>query len=158
MPLSLEISAAWAAAIGKQCCRQRVGRSKSLSIGFGAQVSHSIVDSQDSFYGEWEIGSYYSSWRIAKDGRILLGSTEGVDSVEALDAKLQQIRLGMLSEIEQTGSHDIRIALDNGVLVEFLCSFSGADEFFHIFGPNNVYVECRFPDVWTLRSSDEPMS
>ena len=49
------IGAALRPMFGLACCRLRVGRFRSLSIGFGAERPHGKTDTQDSFYGEWEI-------------------------------------------------------------------------------------------------------
>lgn len=57
--------------IGKTCCRKRVGRSRSLSVGFGKKISHSKPDMADTYYGEWEIGTYSSPWRITCDEALL---------------------------------------------------------------------------------------
>lgn len=108
MELPAAVLDAIAQLLGKRCCRKRIGRGKSLSLGFGDFVSHSIPSATDSFYGEWEVGTYFSSWRILNSGKVLCGSSDAADSLEELDGRLQDISLGVLNSIEVLESHDIR--------------------------------------------------
>lgn len=134
--------------IGKCCCRQRVGRGRSLSVGFGKKVPYPKPKMGDTFYGEWEIGTYSSAWRIIREGRVVCGSTDTVDSIDELDERLQAVKLGEVVSIEALSQFDIRVKLNNGVFIDCLCTFADDDEVFHILGPEGVYVEYKVPDGW----------
>jgi hypothetical protein len=154
--IDVNVRNAFAGIIGKTCCRQRVGRGKSLSIGFGERILQSKPKVADPFYGEWEIGTYSSAWRIVDNSKILCGSLDVVDSIEELDEKLQQVRLGAVVDIEAVSLLDIRVKLERGVFVDFICASSEDDEMFHIFGPDNLYIEYKNIGGWEVGKSDAP--
>src|SRR3989442_543818 len=115
-----EVRAAIRRLIGKPCCRQRVSSPRSLSFGFGDKVYHGNPRLADSFYGEWEIGTYYCAWRVVKEKRLLCGSSDSVDSVAELNATLSQICLGAITAVDQISDFDVRVEFENGTTVEFL--------------------------------------
>lgn len=154
MSIDTEIVDAFAELIGKPCCRKRVGHGRSLSIGFGEKVSHSKSKTVDTFYGEWEIGTYSSAWRIVSGNQIVCGSMNVVDSIEELDQELQNISLGAVVNIEAISPFDIRVNLDAGVFIDFIYASTDDDEMFHIFGPNSLYVEYKCADEWTVGKSN----
>lgn len=141
--------------IGKKCCRQRVGEWHSLSLGFGQKVYHS-KKTVDSFYGEWEVGTYSSAWRIIRSGEVLCGSKDNVNSLTELDNNLQDVLLGVIQSIELLSRFDIRINLDNEVNIDFMQISVEEDEIIHFFGPNNLFVEYRVSTGWKSGKSNEP--
>ena len=147
---------AFSGLFGKQCCRQRVGEWRSLSIGFGEKVPHTDNRTADSYYGEWEIGTYSSAWRIICGDRLLCGSMNLVDFFGDLDQELQRIQLGIVCDIEALSSFDIRVKLDNEIFIDFFGMSTVEDEMFHIFGPDSLYVEFKLIDGWTVCRSDIP--
>lgn len=151
-----DYSSHFASLIGKRCCRQRVGRWRSLSVGFGEKVPHSKKTKADTFYGEWELGSYSSAWRIVREGRVICGSSDVVNSTEELDDMLQAIALGCVVDVLSPSPLDIRVQLESEVFIDFLCTSSDNDEMFHIFGPESLYLEYRWPNGWALGKSDTP--
>jgi hypothetical protein len=142
--------------IGKRCCRQRAGEYRSLSLGFGEKVPHVRKKSVDSFKGEWELGTYSSAWRIVKNGAILCGSMNPVDSNEELEQQVEAIQLGAVMAIEMLSKFDIRITLDDGTLVEFMCASNYDENMFHIFGPDHIFLGYKSTDGWRLGKSNEP--
>jgi hypothetical protein len=158
MNIDSNIQGAFSGLIGLQCCRQRVGRGGSLSVGFGDRVPHSKRNTVDSFYGEWEVGTYSSAWRIAQHGRIVCGSMDAVHSIEKLDGLLQTVKLGAAMAIEALSEFDIRILLYEGVHIDFMCASNDEDEMFHIFGPGSTYVEYKCLGGWKVGKSDVPWS
>ena len=141
---------------GKNCCRKRVGRSRSLSVGFGNKVPHSKSMTVDSFYGEWEIGTYSSAWRVTDKGRIICGSSDVVDSVDELDERLQRIEFGSILGIETFSRFDIRVTLAHEICIDFICVSVEDDEIFHIFGPEKFFTEYTFAEGWKTGRSDVP--
>ncbi len=155
--IDLNIRSAINGLIGKPCCRQRVGEYRSLCLGFGERVPHSKKRNLvDSFYGEWEIGTYNAAWRIIRDKKIICGSMEPVDSNAELCEKLELIQLGSMTGIEMRSRFDICIQLDNNIVIEFLCAASCDDEMLHILGPNHLAVEYKYDNGWRMGKSNEP--
>ena len=147
---------AFAGIIGKRCCRQRAGEYRSLSLGFGEKVPHLRKKSVDSFKGEWEIGTYSSAWRIVKSGAILCGSMNPIDSNEELEQQVEAIELGSVMSIEMLSKFDIRITLDDGTFIEFMCASNDDETMFHIFGPDHLLLDYKSTDGWRLGKSNEP--
>jgi hypothetical protein len=142
--------------IGKPCCRRRVGRGRSLSVGFGKKVPHQRAKAIDDYYGEWELGSYSSAWRIIRAGLVICGSSDIVESIEELDQILQGVRLGEVVDFEVLSRLDVRINLTDGVLIDFICAAADNDETFHVFGPENLYVRYAPADQWQVGKSNSP--
>ena len=136
--------------IGKDCCRQRVGRMRSLSLGFGKKIPHGKARLVDDFYGEWEIGTYLAAWRVVHDGRILCGSQDIVDSVPELDERLSKIKFGRIKTISVFSKFDIRINFDGEKYLDFLGSGSDDDELFHIFCPESMHIEYSISGGWKI--------
>lgn len=141
---------------GKQCCRKRVGAGRSLSIGFGKKIPNLNSKTADSFYGEWEIGTYSSSWRIVANGEIICGSMNVVDSIDELDQQIQALLLGSIVNIENMSPFDIRVSLDQGIFIDFMCADDEGDEMFHVFGPEFFYIEYKYADGWKIGKSNVP--
>lgn len=158
MAIDANIQSTFAALIGKRCCRQRVGRGRSLSVGFGEKVPHSKPKTADPFYGEWELGTYSSAWRVIQEGRVVCGSSDVVDSIDELDERLQAIKLGAVLAIEALSQFDIRVKLDDEVCIDFICASAEDDEMFHIFGPESLYVEYTCSEGWKAGKSNAPWS
>lgn len=142
--------------MGKQCCRQRVGEWRSLSIGFGEKQYHT-KKGVDQFYGEWEIGTYSAAWRVSVANKVVCSSQDSVTSTLELDERLQLISLGSVSGIEVFHELDVRVFLDNGVTIDFMqLSIDVQDEVLHIFGPGHLYVEYSNVTGWKEGKSNEP--
>lgn len=143
--------------LGKPCCRKQVGFRKGLHIGLGAKVYQKNLRGRDVYYGEWEIGSYNSAWRIIQSGKILCGSHDAVDSIEELDARVNQVELGCISSIQQLTDLDIRVVFTLGIMIDFLAATSDDDDdSFDIFCPHNKYIEFVVRKGWTVGDSDKP--
>lgn len=156
MLIDTEISNFFSVLKGKRCCRKRVGSGRSLSIGFGEKLPNLKSKTVESFYGEWEIGTYSSSWRIVVNGEIICGSMDVVDSVDELDRRVQSLFLGSIISIENISPFDIRVSLDQGVFIDFICAAADDDEIFHIFGPESLYIEYKYIDGWRIGKSNVP--
>jgi uncharacterized RDD family membrane protein YckC len=125
--------------IGLPNCRTDVGEHKSLSFGFGERVYHGNNRLRTSFYGEWEIGTYHSAWRVVKGNSILLARGD-LGSSEYLAARLSQIPLGSILALLQPSPLDLRIELNNDVIVEIYANTSDPeDDFFHMFFPKKKH-------------------
>lgn len=139
--------------LGKRCCRIRVGTSRSLSMGFGEKVYHNNPNLNDTFYGEWELGTYYCAWRVMKGNRILCGASDPDGSIEELNKNINSIEFGCLAAIIQLSDIDVRLESDSGIAVDFLATISDDDEYFHIFCPNHLHIELSIGGKWSIGKS-----
>lgn len=158
MIIENHISNAISDLVGKRSCRQRVGRGRSLSLGFGEKISHTKLSAVDQFYGAWEIGTYSSAWRVVRNKTIVCGSLDTVDSIDELDQRLRAIEIGAITSVEQLSDFDVRVSFDKNIRVEFLWSSIDDDECFHIFGPGDLYVEFSPFEGWKIGNSKAPWS
>ena len=140
---------------GKKFCRVRVGRSKSLSMGFGEKKFHNKPILSDKYYGEWEIGTYYGSWRIIKNNKIILGSTDSKDDLDYLNKKIKKIKFGEIVSITNISAFDVRVEFNNNLIVDFITLFSDDDEYFHIFIPDHGVVRFK-KGSWVVGKSNVP--
>jgi len=124
---------------------------RSLSLGFGEKVQ-----SKSRPYGEWEIGTYGCAWRVVKSGTVLCGSQDSADKIQDLNAALNLIELGQFVFLRQLTDLDVRVQFDNGVTVDFLATISDGDECFHIFCPEEIYVEFSVGGGWRIGKSNQP--
>lgn len=141
--------------IGKQCCRAAIGEFKSLSLGFGEKIYHRNPKLRDTYYGEWEIGTYQCAWRVMEKNKILLGKND-TQQENVLDNKLKRIRFGRIASINQITDLDIRLSFDNEMIVDFFATISDDDEYFHIFCPDNMWIGLLPGGKWIIRKSDKP--
>lgn len=140
--------------LGSTCCRQRVGRSRSLSLGFGKKTPHGNSRLVDDYYGEWEIGTFSAAWRVISNGTILCGSQDVVDSLSELDERIEKIQFGQIRSISLASQFDVRVTFDE-MYIEFLATASEQDEIFHIFCPQNLCVEYSIAGGWSAGKSDK---
>jgi len=142
---------------GKTCCKTRVGEYRSFKLGFGDKIYHGKPKLIDDFNGEWEIGTYYRSWRILQEGKVICGCNDPVDSNEELDAAVKRITFGRIISITQEPSDiDIRATFDTGIVVDFLSTVSGDDESFHIFCPEHMCATFDAVNGWLIGKSNKP--
>ena len=142
--------------VGKPCTQKRLGRPRSLSLGFGELVPDKKSQQTGIVYAEWEVRTYYWAWRVVKGGRVLCGSQEIVDSIDELRQALNRIDLGGFSSLRQVGDMDVRVELDNGYAVDFLATISDENECFHIFCPESICIVFSPAGGWQTGPSDRP--
>jgi hypothetical protein len=141
---------------GLKCCRARISSYKSLSLGFWEKVFHNNPNLVDTYYGEWEIGSYYSAWRILQDDKILLGKTDAYD-IPKMNKKLKKIKFGEIISINQLSKFDIRVEMTNNMFIDFFGTTSARDEIFHIFCPDKHLIEFFSNGRWAINWSNVPI-
>lgn len=136
--------------IGQPCCRQRIGRFRSISLGFGKKIPHGSLNRADYYYGEWELGSYRAAWRLVRDKVILCASGDLVDSLYELDENLQRIELDSIKQIEQVSEFDFCIYFSNGIRLEFFTVTSDDDEILHLFCPDGSHLSYSLEGRWQI--------
>lgn len=141
---------------GKNCCRQAVGRMRSLTIEFGDRIPHGKVNLPDQTHGEWRISTYRSAWRVVQRGKVACASQDVVENLEQLNKQFSAIEFGEILNLQQISPYDIRVTFANDTFVDFLCTFQDDDEVFHVFGPNDLYVAFSVADGWWSGNSNEP--
>jgi hypothetical protein len=139
---------------GEPCLRKEVGRMKSLSLGFGSEAERPTKPNNKT-YRAWELGTYRSAWRVVQGGIVLCGSQDAADPDE-LNIALESIDLDRFASLQQLNDLDIRMDFFNGVAVEFFATMSDDDEYFHVFCPENVYIEVSVRKGWKIGRSDKP--
>jgi hypothetical protein len=139
--------------LGKKCCRIHIGSYNSLSIGFGKKIYQNNPRLNTSYYGEWEIGTYYCSWRIICESTIICGSND-TEERDDMNQKIKSINYGNIIHLDTMTSLDVRIVFNTGIVVDFLSSISD-DELFHIFCPDNKCIQLKPQGVWSISQSDE---
>jgi len=118
---------------------------RSLSLGFGAEGRTSELAKKTC--REWEIGTYYSAWRVVRDGIVLCGSQDAVDSIDELNVALGRVELGRFVSLRQPSDLDVRIEFDNGIVVDILSTISDEDESFTSSAPKSLPLRFRFAAV-----------
>lgn len=142
---------------GQKCCKKIIHSNGNLSLGFGKKIYHNNLKLDCEYFGEWEVGSYYKSWRIIQENIILLGSGD-TDSNEEKKEKIDKINFDEILSIHQQTQFDVRVILKHNLIVDFLATFSENDELFHIFCPNNKFIEMDNQGVWKFGDSNKPNS
>lgn len=148
------VPAELAAIKGAECCRQRVGRGRSLSLGFGERVHHGKSELEDTFYGTWELGSYYPIWRILINDDIVMGHADAFDSISDMNEILSRIKIGRLKNVMMLNHLDISIECEGDIHIEFMPATSDEDDVFHVFLPNNIFVGFQPKRGWLLDKRD----
>ena len=124
---------------------------RGISFGFGAEQFHGNPTLVDSFYGEWEVGTYYAGWRIAHRGKVLCGSDDIVDSIDELNERVTQIEIGRPVAIRMLSEFDVRLSFEDELCVDFLGTLGKKDEpVTRIFGPDNLYLEYLAVSGWEI--------
>jgi hypothetical protein len=128
---------------------------RSLSLGFGTEA-RSTVKINEKVYREWEIGTYCGAWRVLREGVVLCGSQDAVDSIADLNLALGRVNFGRFISLQQFTDLDIRVEFDNGVAVDFLATTSDDDESFHMFCPENRFIKFSVQGGWKVGPADRP--
>jgi len=140
---------------GRKFCRVVIGKFKSLSLGFGEKVFHNNPRLKNKYYGEWEIGTYYCSWRIVRDNDVILGSNDSND-IDELNKKIEIIDFNEIVAIKNTSILDVQVVFKDGIAIDFINTISDKDEIFHIFCPKNIFIKFTTEGVWEIGKSDAP--
>ena len=139
---------------GLKCCRAGIASYKSLSLGFGKKVFHNNPKLDSPYFGEWEIGTYNTAWRILQDDKILLGKTDSFDYPE-MDAKLEKIKFGEIISINELSKFDVRVEMTNNMFIDFFGTISYSDEIFHIFCPDKHCIELFSNGRWGIDKMED---
>lgn len=140
---------------GLECTRREIGWFHSLSLGFGpVSTEDRILPTRE--YREWELGTYYRSWRIGRERRILIGSSDATDSIKESNQLLAAVPLGKVVRLFQPNDLDIRIELSCGSYVDILATHCRDDETFHVFCPGRTAITFSIAKGWRMGPSDKP--
>ncbi|MGD0619750.1 MAG: hypothetical protein ABSB67_19045 [Bryobacteraceae bacterium] len=102
------------------------------------------------------MGTYHNAWRVVRDGIVVFGSQDAVDSIDELNVALGRVELGRFVSLRQPSDLDVRIEFDNGIMVDILSTISHEDESFHIFCPGSLAVTFSVRGGWKIGPSDKP--
>ena len=130
--------------INQQICRIDFRRDKSLFIGLGNK--YPTFRKAVSFYGQWEIGTYNASWRIIKDGKILIASeSEKLMTEEKEIVSFPQFKL---EEINEPTLFDLSFVFSSNLKIDFFNCYTEDDEFVHVIKIDKTWWEKK--TKWTL--------
>lgn len=140
---------------GLECSRREIGQGRSLFLGFG-KISTDKRPTRLREYRDWELGTYYGSWRIIRDHKVLIGSQDAFDSIVEWNQALAGVTLGDFVQLVQRNEFDVRVELSCGACVEFLAAHSEDDETFHIRCPGRLVIKFSISNGWRIGPSDRP--
>ena len=130
--------------INQQICRIDFRRDKSLFIGLGNK--YPTFRKAVSFYGQWEIGTYNASWRIIKDGKILIASeSEKLMTEEKEIVSFPQFKL---EEINEPTLFDLSFVFSSNLKIDFFNCYTEDDDFVHVIKIDKTWWEKK--TKWTL--------
>lgn len=136
--------------INQQICRIDFRRDKSLFIGLGNK--YPTFRKAVSFYGQWEIGTYNASWRIIKDGKILIASESEKLIIEEKEiVSLPQFKL---KEIDEPTPFDLSFVFSKNLKIDFLNCYTEDDEFVHVIKIDKTWWEKKQNGLW-LKGKDD---
>ncbi|MDR1148290.1 MAG: hypothetical protein LBK66_06620 [Spirochaetaceae bacterium] len=133
-------------------CRVEVDPYKNLHVGLGKKVKNLCKNSRVEYYGEWEIGTYISAWRIVKEGKLISGSRQIVEDTDIETQKIAPLFNEKFITMMELNEYDIRLIFSGDLIVDFFfCSDS--DEFLHILGIGGDFWVSQFPNEWIYGKS-----
>jgi hypothetical protein len=131
-------------------------------MGFGKRIQHNNPKARDRYYGEWEVGTYESAWRVIRSGKIICASHDASDSNTPenppdIDRTFRRINFGRLLSIQKINKWDFELKFDFDLSINlFGASSDKDDEFFHIFFPENKCLVFESGEGWFYGDSDKP--
>jgi len=150
--------------IGLKTCRKQIGYRRSLSIGFGKRIPNPSKKSRNKFYGEWEIMTYDSAWRVIKENKIICASHDASASLTPddppdIDKAFRKIQFGRLESIKRKNKWDLEVKFDSGIYIDFFAANSNGDggNFFVIFCPENKNICIDVNDINNWIYEDDSM-
>lgn len=136
---------------GQECCKKNIGEFNALKIDFGDKIYHKRKS--HLFKGTYRVGSYNSAWRIFKKNELLFGSADVLGEYEEYNEYLENIELGILTNIILLNRLDLSLVFNNGFRIDYLfCNSKNED--FHIFLPKNKVLVYSIAKGWEYGKSD----
>jgi hypothetical protein len=126
-----------------------------LLLSFGSLIKYENILIGDTYKGEWEFGTYYCSWRITSDRKVLLGSTDS-DEIDYLNSRLSELDISEVVKIDNISAFDVEVVTKNGLVIQFFNTTSDDDEVFHMSCPENIYIKFSTERAWETGPYDAP--
>ena len=136
--------------INQQICRIDFRRDKSLFIGLGNK--YPTCRKAVSFYGQWEIGTYNASWRIIKDGKILIASES--EKLMAGEKEIVLLPQFKLEEINEPTPFDLSFVFSSNLKIDFFNCYTEDDEFIHVIKNDKTWWEKKQNGLWSKGKDD----
>jgi len=156
MQLKNEISEFIQPLFGEVCSRVQVIKPKSLWLGFGPKIFQD-ERRNSRLHNKWEMGTYYSAWRIIRNSKIVCASNDSVDEEDELESVIQEINLGPISTLDMSSDFDVRIGFHTEIFIEFLGTTSDDDHSVDIFNYSSQIVAQFTPGSgWRIGPSNLP--
>lgn len=103
-------------------------------------------------FGDWTIGTHRAGWRVLKEATLIAGRMDDRPPAAA-SAALNALPRGRLLGVEPASKFDLRLYLENKIMVEFFVLSPGETEICHILGPGNLYAELIVGGDWRIGSA-----
>ena len=132
--------------LNQNLCRIDFRKDKSLFLGIGNRIYSTAENRCVSFYGEWEIGTYNSSWRIIKDNKICLASES--DIVKESYKEIVIDKIITLLQIQEITPFDLRFIFSDGLIIDFFNCYCDEDEMIHVLKNDGTWWEKDFCGIW----------
>lgn len=142
--------------MGRKCSLQRIDTDGTLRIGFGVLRLRPIRGSHSVEHAEWEIGTYYRSWRVCHGVEVLCGGQDPLGEPNILEQRLNQVDFGTFKDCHQLSAFDVRIRFSTDVYVDVLGAVSNDDEIVHLFSPNHQVTTFSIGRGWQQGPSNKP--
>ena len=138
------------------CDVRRVSEGNSLTLGFGQRNYHNDKSLGHEYYSEWELRTFYSLWRVVKNGCVICCSHQDESNGKAIQGFIDQMQLTNITSIEMLSNLDVSIFFDE-IRFDFLSADNdNEDEIINFYCPENIYIGFSPNDGWELTLSDVP--
>ena len=137
--------------LGKKICRISYWRDKCLQIGLGEKSLRKARSKGVSFYGQWEIVTYNASWRIIRDGKILIAS----QSEDLVEKEIVSLPVFELEKIIELTKYDVSFIFSNNFEVDFFNCFTEDDELIDVLKDDRTWWEKDQNGIWNKGKDPE---
>lgn len=137
---------------GKPCTLCQIFSDRSLSLEFGEIT---VSPRTGVGHGEWEIGTYCSSWRVVRGREVLCSRHDFFEEEVDFRNSVGTIVWGRCVGVEPLSDFDVRVRFEDELAVDFL-SIVEDDELLHLFFPNKIVTTYSPTHGWMTGRSDEP--
>ena len=143
--------------LNQKCCRIDIRKDKSFFIGLGKKCLPIDKNICVEYYGFWEIENYYTSWRIIKDNKIVLGSEAYYNSKLQTKKYYSLLKGKTLLDIIELTPFDVSFLFSDNIKIDFFaCSRPSYRETFCILRMDGVFWEKTQNGRWKKGQSTVP--
>ncbi len=110
-----------------------------------------------SFYGQWEITTYNASWRIVRDGKIIIASES--ESLRTEEKEIVSLPVFELEEKRELTKYDVSFVFSNNFELDFFnCYTEDYELFFGLRENDKVWWEKDQNGIWKKEKNPEKLT